>query len=135
HAYRAYCAPWHADQKHAPPNTPFVHAFDRFYLHRAAVTEHGISSALRPRIRPSREVPDRVRTQLNALQKKMHEDQAAAVRTAMSHDFMLLTGGPGTGKTWTVRVLLAMEFALYHAEGCTTPRNDHSMHHHNSVPH
>lgn len=116
------CAPWNAEQNEAPPNTPLVHAFDRFYLHRAAVTEHGISGALRPRIHPSHAVPQSVHARLSLLQKDMHADQSAAVRTAMAHDFMLLTGGPGTGKTWTVRVLLAMTFALAYAKGRPAPR-------------
>jgi exodeoxyribonuclease V alpha subunit len=35
-------------------------------------------------------------------------DQLKAVRTALSHRFAVITGGPGTGKTWTVGRILAL---------------------------
>ena len=52
-----------------------------------------------------------------------HNAQADAARAALSNSFLLLTGGPGTGKTTTVArtlVLFAEQFAGMHGE--TAPR-------------
>lgn len=36
------------------------------------------------------------------------EDQATALRLAITHPVMILTGAPGTGKTWTIRRILEL---------------------------
>lgn len=117
-----FCAPWDAQNAQYPPNAPFVHAFERFYLHRAAVTEHGISQALQDRLTLDRETVDDLETLLAPLQDRMHAAQFRAVHTALNQSFMLLTGGPGTGKTWTVRTLLAVEYIAALRVGKPLPR-------------
>jgi exodeoxyribonuclease V alpha subunit len=44
--------------------------------------------------------------------KKLNEDQRKAVVTSLSSSVSLLTGGPGTGKTYTVRYLLEIYLHL-----------------------
>lgn len=43
---------------------------------------------------------------LTQLPESMHERQRAAVEKAIASRFTLITGGPGTGKTWTVAQLV-----------------------------
>lgn len=120
----AFSKPWDASHAVHPPNAPIVKAFDRYYLHRSAVTEHGISTALRERIAtPHAPMPkDAVEPLLAALREHMEVEQLQAVTTALSKKFMLLTGGPGTGKTWTVRTLLAVEYAAALRQNRPLPR-------------
>ncbi|TXI48242.1 MAG: exodeoxyribonuclease V subunit alpha [Lysobacter sp.] len=54
-----------------------------------------------------------------------HEDidrQALAAAMALRRRLLLLTGGPGTGKTTTVARLLATRIAVAHASGDASPR-------------
>ncbi|MBP6749472.1 MAG: AAA family ATPase, partial [Xanthomonadaceae bacterium] len=48
--------------------------------------------------------------------------QALAAAMALRRRLLLLTGGPGTGKTTTVARLLAAQIALAHAAGAPSPR-------------
>jgi len=45
---------------------------------------------------------------LHTLYGEENEDQCAAVKTALSRQFSVITGGPGTGKTYTVARIIAM---------------------------
>ncbi len=54
-----------------------------------------------------------------------HDDidrQALAAIVALHRRLLLITGGPGTGKTTTVARLLAMQVAAAHARGVVAPR-------------
>ena len=42
-----------------------------------------------------------------AIDSQLSSEQQAAVRTALTHPLSVLTGGPGTGKTTTIRALIA----------------------------
>src|SRR5690625_673112 len=117
-----FCAPWRAADAVHPPDAPFVHAFGRFYLHRAAVTEHGISQALQTRIALTRPINASLNALTAPLVSRMHAAQLQAVHTALQEAFMLLTGGPGTGKTWTVRAILAVEYIAALQQGRPLPR-------------
>lgn len=48
--------------------------------------------------------------------------QALAAAIALRRRLLLITGGPGTGKTTTVARLLAMQVAAAHARGLASPR-------------
>lgn len=51
--------------------------------------------------RQAKEQPD-----LSHLPSNMYPEQKAAIKAALSNRFTLITGGPGTGKTWTVAQLV-----------------------------
>lgn len=48
------------------------------------------------------------RQDLHTLYGQEHEDQCAAVKIALSRQFSVITGGPGTGKTYTVARIIAL---------------------------
>jgi exodeoxyribonuclease V alpha subunit len=111
------------------PRDPALMALDRLILQARAVRHDAADPAERPVYHPDLEraeahVAQRLRALLAARasdsareldttidEKKvgleLNADQRRAVRTALSHGVTVITGGPGTGKTTTVKVLLA----------------------------
>lgn len=111
------------------PRDPALMALDRLILQARAVRHDAADAAERPVYHPDLEraeafVADRLRALLAARaddsahaldttidEKKvgleLNADQRTAVRRALSHGVTVITGGPGTGKTTTVKVLLA----------------------------
>ena len=89
---------------------------NRLYLHRYWSYEQAVAQDLRQRSQTKAPVPDPVRLKntLNALFPPLKDSQAihwqkVAAFAAAQHRVSLITGGPGTGKTWTVaRVLAAL---------------------------
>lgn len=82
---------------------------DHLYFRRHYEYESEIARALAVRVaRPSVD-PDPVALDFfrQALAPQVDEHQALAVGTAMRKDLLLLTGGPGTGKTRTIVIMLA----------------------------
>jgi len=82
---------------------------DHLYFRRHFEYESEIARALAVRVaRPSVD-PDPVALDFfrQALAPQVDEHQALAVGTAMRKDLLLLTGGPGTGKTRTIVIMLA----------------------------
>ena len=96
-------------------NLPLVMtSADRLYFRRHFEYENQIARALalrvaRPSVDPDSAALDFFR---QSLAPHVDEHQALAVGTAMRKDLLLLTGGPGTGKTRTIVIMLA---ALLHA--------------------
>ena len=85
------------------------------YFRRHFEYERQIARAIALRLaRPSAD-PDPAALDFfrQALAPQVDEHQALAVGTAMRKDLLLLTGGPGTGKTRTIVIMLA---ALLHAK-------------------
>ncbi|MDE2408013.1 MAG: exodeoxyribonuclease V subunit alpha [Xanthomonadaceae bacterium] len=93
---------------------PFVLDGDHIYLLRNHRAEVAVADALRAR-RAAARAPrapiddDALRSLFNGSWSQAEERQRAAVRQAPGHRLMVLTGGPGTGKTTTVlRMLLGL---------------------------
>jgi exodeoxyribonuclease V alpha subunit len=99
---------------HAAEGRPFVLDGDHLYLLRNHRAEVDVARALRAR-RDAAHTPhcplgdDDLRALFNGSWQDSEERQRAAVRQAVGRRLMVLTGGPGTGKTTTVlRMLLGL---------------------------
>ena len=94
--------------------TPFVlDGEDRFYFWRGHADEVAVAAALAARARATAAVADAASGWIAALfaadDGERTAAQRAAVRAALGQRLLVLTGGPGTGKTTTVvRLLLAL---------------------------
>lgn len=97
-----------------PHERPFVLDGDHFYLLRNHRAEAAVAEALRARRALAHEpacplTDDELRTLFDGKWDQAAERQRAAVRQAVGRRLMVLTGGPGTGKTTTVlRMLLGL---------------------------
>ncbi len=98
----------------AAEGRPFVLDGDHLYLLRNHRAEVAVANALRAR-RAAVQTPrcpisdDDLRALFNGSWQDTEERQRAAVRQAIGRRLMVLTGGPGTGKTTTVlRMLLGL---------------------------
>lgn len=94
--------------------TPFVlDDDDRFYFWRGHADEVAVAAALAARAQAAAAVPNAAPDWIAALfaddDGERTAAQRAAVRAALGQRLLVLTGGPGTGKTTTVvRLLLAL---------------------------
>lgn len=93
--------------------SPLVRQGHRLYLRRAWTAEQQIRSALQERAQRPLAVPAALDQWLDALFDPSQEPSAQAgqrhaCRLAASQQVVLITGGPGTGKTTTVTRLLAL---------------------------
>lgn len=87
------------------------------YLNRYRRYEENIANAIRSRIAASEAITsfsqqliDTVHAACRYFSKPFAEDlQQQAVATAISSNFTIITGGPGTGKTTVLTVILALE--------------------------
>ncbi|WP_256646632.1 exodeoxyribonuclease V subunit alpha [Thermomonas paludicola] len=102
---------------------PFVFDGDHLYLLRNHRAEVEVAQALRAR-RAAAHAPcrplgdDDLRALFNGSWQDAEERQRAAVRQAVGRRLMVLTGGPGTGKTTTVlRMLLGLSREHHAATG------------------
>lgn len=120
-----FCGEWRTDGDHGPPATPLVRRGERYYAQRYAQTERSIAQALIARARRPAEVlpfTDEVAAALDTALPHQEARQRDAVRSALQMPFLLLTGGPGTGKTWTVRNVLTAAIARALRAGEPIPR-------------
>lgn len=100
------------------PGSPLVLEGDRLYLRRAYEAEQCIRAALRSRTQAhelNRDAPwDQWLDELFAglgldpTSVAQQHDQRQACLAGVRHDFTLVSGGPGTGKTTTVARMLAL---------------------------
>ncbi len=93
--------------KAAQNPAPLVRAGDYLYFYRQWQQEHGLAERLLNLLRPIRAVTVQFadNEQANPLQRQ-------AIQLAAQQPFSLITGGPGTGKTYTlVRIVKALQQA------------------------
>jgi exodeoxyribonuclease V alpha subunit len=98
-------------------NQPLVLANDRLYLRRFWRGERGIARLIAQRTMSRREVESaRARALLDQLFPTVSDDgpdwQKIGCAVAVRSNVSVITGGPGTGKTYTVARLLALLYAL-----------------------
>lgn len=112
-------------QAESDATAPLVYEHGRLYLRRYREYERRLASALE-RLCATR-LPD-VSPQVDALharlfpQRDAGDAQARAARVALGTPLMLVTGGPGTGKTTTIARLLVLLAAQAQATGAAPPR-------------
>lgn len=108
-----------------PPESdaPLVLDGTRLYLRRHWLAERDVAAAVLQRCMPAGYDPERVRALGAGLFPASIDrwQRVAAINGAM-HRFAVITGGPGTGKTWTVTSLLALRVALAADAGEPPPR-------------
>jgi len=93
----------------------------RLYLHRCWWYEQQVAAGILSRIRPSEMCESRLDAALDRyfpLQNCAVDLQRSAARMALTHNFSVISGGPGTGKTATVARILAL---LLDMAGDSTP--------------
>lgn len=103
--------------------TPLVEDKERFYLYRYWQDECDVAQWVRQQ-RPSATLDlPRLIADLNQLftTPEQPDWQKAAVATAVSQPFTLISGGPGTGKTTTVTKLLAVFLHTWLRDHGTAP--------------
>ena len=100
----------------------------RLYTDRCWRAEDTIAAALQRRAAqaPPLPAPHRLAADLDALfgsdgGPRVNRQRLAAAMACL-RGLLVLSGGPGTGKTWTVRVILTLMFAQAHAVGAPFPR-------------
>ncbi|HEY4582108.1 MAG TPA: exodeoxyribonuclease V subunit alpha [Lysobacter sp.] len=104
---------------------PLVFEGDRLYLRRYREYERRLAAALARLC--ANELPG-VHVDVDALharlfpQRDAGDAQARAARRALDTPLMLVTGGPGTGKTTTIARVLVLLAAQARAQGQATPR-------------
>ncbi|HEX5314739.1 MAG TPA: exodeoxyribonuclease V subunit alpha, partial [Gammaproteobacteria bacterium] len=96
---------------------PLVLYGDRLYLHRYWTYETRIADALRSLAAPLPGIaPELIKHGLNQLFPDIGngelDRQALAATIGATRRLTILTGGPGTGKTWTVLRLIALALLL-----------------------
>ena len=106
-----------------PGDAPFVLRGTLLYTDRYFAYESGLEVALRNRLAQRRQVRDPALL-ARGLDALFSTDAAQgpnrpreAARVALTHGMAVISGGPGTGKTWTVRNLLTLIYAQGVAAG------------------
>lgn len=77
------------------------------YLTPLYLCETGVAERLRKLAEASPQPYDVSRLDLEQAQPALSAEQQSAIRIALTHPVSVLTGGPGTGKTTAIRVLIA----------------------------
>ena len=110
------------------PDRPFVLWHHALYPHRTWSDEHRLAGLLTERAR-TRTAP----ASAALLKQGLHalfpapvpsaplDRQLLAAALACLRGFSIISGGPGTGKTWTVRNVLTLLFAQHLASGSNQP--------------
>lgn len=94
---------------------PIVQANNHFYLQKYFLLEEKILDNLHRLLQEPLNLifeQDLIEKRLAGYTEKLNEDQRKAVIKSLSSSVSLLTGGPGTGKTYTVKYLLEIYLSL-----------------------
>lgn len=93
-----------------PGHAPLVRSEDgkRLWLHKYRWFETRLAARVRALADPVLAIPGSVSDALDRLYPDAESDQRSAVETALTRQLAVITGGPGTGKTWTVARLIAL---------------------------
>lgn len=104
-------------------NAPLVLDGTLLYLRRHWRSEQRISDAIQARCRPL-DVNAKTAADISAQIFSKHADnwQKTAALNCALHQFGVITGGPGTGKTWTVTRMLALHLLLAQQADKQLPR-------------
>ncbi len=87
---------------------PLVLDHDKLYLNRFYHQENNIATSLLARsLQPAAEIPRDMIERFFPQRSQIDEQQLAAVISSR-HALAIISGGPGTGKTWTVSRILAI---------------------------
>ena len=93
------------------PNTPLILSGQRLFLAKSWHLERELATQIQ-RLSTHRPIPNHSKTLQTRLQQWFNDagshDQQAAAALALVKNFVLISGGPGTGKTTTVAKLLAL---------------------------
>lgn len=106
-------------------NTPLIIDGTRLYLARHYDAEGRVAAAVRSRLTP-RDIPAGVAGRLAeslfpAPAAGETDWQRVAAINCVLHRFGIITGGPGTGKTWTVTRMLALHLLLAQEQATDAP--------------
>lgn len=106
-------------------DTPFVVEFDRLYLrrnwlHEVAVAAHLVRRVLAERTETAVSDDD-IDVLFEGVRDQTVAPQRDAVRQAVGRSLLVLTGGPGTGKTTTVLRMLTMIVRHRQTQGQASP--------------
>ncbi len=96
-----------SDKQALAQKAPLVLEDKRLYLYRYWWDEYRLAQAIK---QLNRHIPSTLaEVDLQQLTTSTHQQQAKAIQVALQGGFTVITGGPGTGKTFTlVRILLAL---------------------------
>jgi len=119
---RALCLSTMVEDRDEPqrfPERPLVLTGQRLYLRRYWNYERSIAQALSARLSVDAVTPEKLSSRLDALfpdtfevnGERRSDWQKIACALAARGNFSVITGGPGTGKTYAVARLLALLFA------------------------
>jgi len=95
---------------------PLVVEDERLYLYRYWSYENRLAGQLKRLIEPSENVDDSLLTSYFSEGGEINGQREAA-RQALSGNFTIITGGPGTGKTTTVVKIVAILLEQAHSQG------------------
>ncbi len=81
---------------------------NHLYFHRYWQYEQQLAQALKSRIHSELSIPEDSWFDQQFKTLELSEQQQEAVKKALSHNFSIISGGPGTGKTTTIASLLVL---------------------------
>lgn len=85
-----------------------LNANNHLYFHRYWQYEEQLAAALKAKIRKPPVVPDEDWMASQFANLQLSEQQQQAVKKALTQNFSIISGGPGTGKTTTIASLLVL---------------------------